>query len=101
MEQAVSALRGLRARIPEAVLSQEVEEETVLLDLRGRQYYGLDRVGSHVWALLRRGADAAEVVERLAQEYDAPAERLCQDVGSFLEELASRGLVELVREDVT
>ncbi len=35
--------------IPASVLSQEVNGETVLLDLQGEGYFGLNAVGTRSW----------------------------------------------------
>lgn len=39
--------------IPASVLSQEVNGETVLLDLQGEGYFGLTAVGTRIWQLLK------------------------------------------------
>jgi hypothetical protein len=36
------------------VLSQEVHGETVLLDLAGETYFGLNEVGTRIWQLLKQ-----------------------------------------------
>jgi hypothetical protein len=61
---------------------------TILLDLRRERYYGLDEVGTRVWALLKEGADVPAIVDLLGEEYDAPRERLEADVSQVLRHLA-------------
>jgi hypothetical protein len=61
---------------------------TILLDLRRERYYGLDDVGTRVWALLKEGVDVPAIVARLGEEYDAPRERLQADVSQVLRHLA-------------
>jgi hypothetical protein len=63
-------------------------DRTVLLDLRRERYYSLDDVGTRVWALLGDGADVPVIVARLAEEFDAPADRIAADVDAFLRRLA-------------
>lgn len=67
---------------------------TVLLDSRSGHYYGLDEVGSRIWELAQRGLGPSGIVEKLAEEYDAPAERLREDVQTFLSELRNSRLLE-------
>jgi hypothetical protein len=67
---------------------------TVLLDSRSGRYYGLDEVGSRIWNLAEAGFAASSIAEKLAQEYDAPAEKLKQDVDAFIYELKSSRLLE-------
>ena len=67
---------------------------TVLLDSRSGHYYGLDEVGSRIWSLAQAGFAAATIAEKLAQEYDAPPDRLRQDVSAFIDELKESHLLE-------
>lgn len=67
---------------------------TVLLDSRSGHYYGLDEVGSRIWQLAEAGFDPPSIADKLAQEYDAPPERLQQDVDDFITELMQSRLLE-------
>jgi hypothetical protein len=67
---------------------------TVLLDSRSGHYYGLDEVGSRIWGLAQAGFPPSTITEKLAQEYDAPPEKLALDVNAFLSELKSSRLLE-------
>jgi hypothetical protein len=75
------------------VLSQELNGETVLLDLEAEHYYGLDDVGTRVWQLLSEHGDIAAVVARMRQEYAVDEETLREDVLSLVDELRQKGLV--------
>jgi hypothetical protein len=66
---------------------------TVLLDYAGGQYYGLDEVGTRIWELVRDGSSLGAIVDRLADEYDAPRDVLQADASALLAELAARRLV--------
>jgi hypothetical protein len=63
-------------------------DRTVLLDLRREKYYSLDGVGTLVWAMLGENADTPSIAARLAEEFDAPAERIAADVDTLLRQLA-------------
>jgi Coenzyme PQQ synthesis protein D (PqqD) len=67
---------------------------TVLLDSRSGHYYGLDEVGTRIWQLAEAGFDPSSIAQKLAQEYDAPPERLEQDVHEFINELMHSRLLE-------
>lgn len=67
---------------------------TVLLDSRSGHYYGLDEVGSRIWNLAEAGFAPSSIAEKLAQEYDAPPEKLKQDVDAFIYELKNSRLLE-------
>ena len=42
-----------RFSISKEVLSQELNGETVLLDLQGESYFGLNEVGTRIWQLIQ------------------------------------------------
>ncbi len=67
---------------------------TVLLDSRSGRYYGLDEVGSRIWSLAREGLPPAGIAARLAEEYDAPPDRLADDVTAFIAQLKDTRLLE-------
>lgn len=82
-----------KVTIPEHVMARQVGEDFVMLDLASGTYFGLDRVGSRAWQLLAEGRTIAEVCETMVEEYDAPRERIEQDVAQLVEQLIASGLV--------
>ena len=87
-----------RLSVSEEVLSQEVNGETVLLDLEGESYFGLDEVGTRVWQLLQAKSTVADTLDTLFQEYDVSQEQLESDVGELLEKLVDAGLIGLLSD---
>jgi hypothetical protein len=81
-----------RLRPARDVLAGERDGVTVLLDLRREVYLGLDEVGTAIWREIERGAEPAQIVERLCSEFDAPREVVEQDTHAFLATLVRRGL---------
>jgi len=81
--------------ISSEVLSQEVNGETVLLDLEGECYFGLNEVGTRIWQLLQGKIRMGETLDTLSDEYDVSREQLESDVGALLDKLTKAGLVTL------
>ena len=81
--------------VSDDVLSQEVNGETVLLDLEGESYFGLNEVGTRIWQLFQSGQTVAEMLNTLSDEYDVSLEQLESDVGKLLDKLTDAGLVSL------
>lgn len=77
----------------EHVVSTVHGTRTVLLDARNGHYWGLDEVGTRIWAHLSEGMSREEVAKRLADEYDADLEDLQADVDAFLDTLRKSKLV--------
>jgi hypothetical protein len=82
-----------RFTISDEVLSQEVNGETVLLDLEGESYFGLNEVGTRIWQLLQSEQTVAEALNTLSDEYDVSREQLEIDVSELLDKLTEAGLV--------
>lgn len=77
------------------VLSQEVNGETVLLDLQGESYFGLNDVGTRIWQLLQAKVTLAEALDTLTDEYDVGRKQLEGDLGELLGKLMEAGLIEV------
>ena len=77
------------------VLFQEVGGEAVLLDLASEQYFGLDPVGTRIWALLAESAQLRAVHVRLCEEFDADADLIAADLITLTQALAGAGLVKV------
>jgi hypothetical protein len=84
--------------IPPQVMSRQVGDETVILDLASGMYFGLDPVGARIWQLVAEGQSLDSVITTVMSEFDVTEERLRQDVNALMDELASRGLVEIRRQ---
>ena len=82
--------------ISDEVLSQEVNGETVLLDLDGESYFGLNEVGTRIWQLIKSERTVGETLSALSDEYDVSREQLESDVGELLDKLSGAGLVKRI-----
>ena len=87
--------RETKLVIPAQVMSRQVGDETVILDLGSGMYFGLDPVGARIWQLLSEGQSLDAVVTSLLGEYEVPEDQLRQDVDALVGELVSRGLIEV------
>jgi len=76
------------------VLSQEVHGETVLLDLAGETYFGLNEVGTRIWQLLKQDHGFKDMLDVLEQEFDGSHERLQADVSQLMDDLIAAGVVK-------
>jgi hypothetical protein len=80
-------------RIEPHVVWQDVPGELVLYDQQGNAYHALDRTGSDIWRLLARGTDTSAAAAELAQRYDAPVERIEEDIVRFVADARGKGLL--------
>lgn len=74
---------------------QEVGDECVILDLRAGFYYGLDEVGSRVWALIQTPITFEAIRDLLIAEYEVERVRCEQDLLRLLHNMAALGLIQV------
>lgn len=77
---------------PDAFASA-VGDETVLLQVKRGTYYGLDAIGTRIWAGLNDGRRPVEICEQIAVEHDVPIETVEADARTFLEDLKANEIV--------
>ena len=86
-------------RIPEGVLFQDVSGETVLLDLSSESYFGLDPVGTRIWALLNENKSVGQVLDALLEEYEVERGTLEADLEELLDKMLAAGLIQAQAPD--
>ncbi len=84
----------------EELVSSDLDGETVMMSIENGQYYGLDEIGSRVWALIEEPRSVSELCDVLVEEYEVAREQCEQDVLAFLNELAEDNLVKVADTSV-
>lgn len=84
-----------KVNIPPQVMARQVGEETVILNLEGGIYYGLDPVGARMWQLMGEGRALAEICEVMLAEYEVERGVLEKDILRIAGELMDQGLITL------
>ena len=70
-----------------------VGEETVILHLVNGTYYGLDAVGTRIWAMLKDGVATPDICRRLADDYGVELAVIEADARKFLGDLEAQGIL--------
>jgi len=81
--------------IPKDVLVNELQGESVLLNLDNENYYGLDEVGTRMWALLKESESIQQAYDQLLEEYEVDPDLLRKDMEELIGKLVDEGLVEI------
>ena len=84
-----------RVAISDDVVSRDLEGEAVILNLESGTYFGLDKVGTRIWALLQQDGSLRLVFEAVQQEYDVAPEKLEGDILRLVGELRAKGLLSV------
>jgi|APMI01.1.fsa_nt_gi hypothetical protein len=82
-----------RATPTDDILMQNLGDEIVLLDLKSEHYFGLNMVGSRIWALLTEARNLSAILDALCDEFDAPREHIETDLLAIISSLREAGLV--------
>jgi hypothetical protein len=82
-----------RFAVPDDVMARPLDGETVILDLASGTYFGLDRVGTRIWELLREGKALGDVCTTLLGEFEASREQVEADVFELAQQLLDRRLI--------
>lgn len=85
--------RDARLTIPPHVVTRQVGDETVILDLQSGTYFGLDPVGSRFLDLLQAHGSISCVVPLMAEEFEATPAQLEADLSRLCDEMLSGGLL--------
>lgn len=85
-------------QLAEDVSLTDVDDEIVLLDLKSGQYFGLDAIGSLLLKDLLAQGSLARASDSLAAQYNVDAATVLQDTKELIEQLLSKGLIELAQQ---
>jgi hypothetical protein len=85
----------MKASVPVDVLIQELQSESVLLNVDTGRYFGLDDIGTRMWTVLTTAQSLQAACDTLVNEYDVEEHRLEQDMRALVEKLLERGLLEV------
>jgi Coenzyme PQQ synthesis protein D (PqqD) len=80
------------ARSPD-VVSTELEDGAVFLNVETRRYYSLNQTGIEVWRLLDSAMGPQDLTRYLTDAFDVDEDRARASVSAFLRELEREGLV--------
>ena len=89
-----------RAIVPEHVLVRHLDGESVLLNLNTEKYFGLDTMGTRMFALVTASPCIESAYEKLLEEYEVEGEVLRGHLAELLSRLADNGLLDVLPADV-
>ena len=84
-----------RITVAPDVLVQELDGESVMLNLKTERYFGLDDVGTRIFTAVTNSSSIEQAYESLLGEFDVDRVVLRRDIDELLEKLLGNGLVEV------
>lgn len=87
-------------RVKKQLIKREIAGDVILVPvgktvLDNNGLFILNEVSGDIWDMLCQGKDRAEIVEAIAQDYDAPREVIESDTDAFLDQLVKLDILEL------
>jgi hypothetical protein len=76
-------------------VSTVLGSETVILNFNQGAYFGLNEVGTLIWAELQQPRRVSDLCDAVLAEYDVEPEQCRQDIFRLLEKLHAEGLIEV------
>ncbi|MCH6258786.1 PqqD family peptide modification chaperone [Puniceicoccaceae bacterium K14] len=77
------------------ILGSEIEEQTVMMDVKNGNYYGLGETGSRIWQLIEKPISIAVLCDMLVGEFSVDPAQCLSDTVDFIATLADREIVTL------
>jgi hypothetical protein len=81
-------------RISKAIRSTATEDGAILLDIRHGQILGLNRMGSAIFQMLKRGLEPSQIVAEISGEFGTNVAEVQADVLEFIESLQKHDVLE-------
>ena len=75
------------------LMSTQVDDDIVILNLKTNHYIALDAIGRRIWELLANPIGVDQICEQLNQEFRGSPEQIRADVLAFLNELESEDML--------
>jgi hypothetical protein len=79
--------------VSDHVRFRQFDDELVLIDLAGGEYFSLNGVGTKIWHAAAAGNTPAQIAASLVGEYDVEGEVALTDCLQLLDRLLEQGLV--------
>lgn len=76
-------------------VSTELDGETVLMSIEQGNYYGMDKILSRIWALIKTPTIVSTLCDRLMEEYDVERKTCETDILNVLNDLAEENLLKI------
>lgn len=77
------------------VIVENLDQESVLLNLDTLTYSSQDDVGTRMFNVLLESPSIDQAYQTLLEEYQVDSELLKQDLFNYIEQLAEQGLIEI------
>jgi hypothetical protein len=79
----------------DALLSNNLGDDVVMMDIELGAYYGLEGVAARIWEMTKKPVSVGVLCDNLEREYEVSREQCRAEVTQFLNDLINRKIVIL------
>lgn len=85
-------------KVSEDVVSRTNQDGTVIVMKmdEGNSFFKIDGIAAEVWRDLAQDKTLPTIISSIAQDYDAPVEKIQSDVSSLMEKLLAKNLIKKI-----
>ncbi|WP_135550724.1 PqqD family protein [Paenibacillus cymbidii] len=80
-------------KITESVVITDMSGVLIILDTNTGNYYALNEVAKKIWRMIEKSVSSDEIVNHIAEEYQAEQSVVLQDVNECFESWISFGFI--------
>lgn len=95
MTKEISYLPETPVTISQQVISRDIDDETVLVNLETERMFTLNSTGARFWQLLGEGQKLDQISRQMQLEYEVDATEIEKEIGDLLNSLKEEGLVTI------
>ncbi len=77
------------------ILTSDMGNETVMLNIDNSQYYGAESVAKLIWQLIEKPITIEYLIDQLLEKFVVNREQCIQEVYAYLEDLHEEGLIQV------
>lgn len=85
--------------IPDTLFSQEVDDETIVLDTNTQEYFNFSSFGKVIWDMLLEENSLQEIFDELNEFMEVEKKQLENDILTFAKSLKEKNLIEIQIND--
>ena len=85
-------LQSVISRNP-VIIHSAMDDEVVMMSVDQGLFFGVDKIGTHIWNILETPAKVEELIEKLVDHYDVEPELCKNDTLLFLNDMLLKKVI--------
>jgi hypothetical protein len=80
--------------IPPEIIAADLVDESVLLDMRSKRYFRLNRTASMIWRAIGASASTEELLDAICERFEIERAAARVELETTCDDLLERGLIQ-------